>query len=63
MSYSRDDRPDVQQIVNILRANGLEVMWEEDFAFGQGFHQQIRNFIAHAHVFLPVLTKLADERK
>jgi len=63
VSYSRDDRPVVQHIVNILRANGFEVMWDEDFAFGQGFPQQIRNFIAHSHVFLPVLTKLANERK
>lgn len=63
VSYSREDRDLVQQIVEILRANNLEPMWDEDFAFGQGFHQQIKNFIAHAHVFLPVLTRVADQRK
>ena len=63
VSYSSEDRGLVQQIVGILRTNNLEPMWDEDFAFGQGFHQQIKNFIAHAHVFLPVLTKLADQRK
>jgi hypothetical protein len=63
VSYSSEDRGLVQQIVRILRANNLEPMWDEDFAFGQGFHQQIKTFIAHAHVFLSVLTKLADQRK
>jgi TIR domain-containing protein len=63
VSYSRDDREMVRRIVDILHENGLDVLWDEDFSFGQGFHHQIRNFIAHAHIFLPVLTKLADERK
>jgi hypothetical protein len=63
VSYSREDRGLVEQVVTVLRENNLDPMWDEDFAFGQGFHQQIKNFIAHAHVFLPVLTKLADQRK
>jgi hypothetical protein len=63
VSYSSEDRGLVQQIIEILRANNLEPMWDEDFAVGKGFHEQIKNFIAHSHVFLPVLTKLADQRK
>jgi hypothetical protein len=52
----------VQAIVKILEDNGLSPMWDRDFAYGQGFHDQIKNFIAHAHVFLPVLTHAANER-
>jgi hypothetical protein len=63
LSYSSDDRILVEEIVRMMRANGLEPMWAEDFSYGQGFHQQIQNFIAHSHVFLPVLTRLADQRK
>jgi hypothetical protein len=56
VSYSHEDKPFVRQVVQILRDNGLWPMWDEEFAFGHGFDQQIRNFIAHAHVFLPVIT-------
>jgi hypothetical protein len=47
----------------ILGTNGFDPMWDEYFAFGHGFHDQIRNFVAHAHVFLPVLTATSDQRK
>ena len=47
----------------MLKANNLAPMWDRNFAFGQGFHEQIRLFIAHAHVFMPVITKESDARK
>ena len=53
ISYSHEDRSLVEGIAAILEANGLKPMWEENFAYGQGFHEQIKNFIAHAHVFSP----------
>jgi hypothetical protein len=53
----------VQKLDQILRKNGFDPMWDQQFAFGQGFHEQIRNFIAHAHVLIPVLTVTADQRK
>lgn len=63
VSYSRQDRDLVLMIVKILEDNGLKPMWDQDFQHGSGFDDQIKNFIAHAHVFLPVLTKTSDERK
>ena len=63
ISYSHEDQPLVERIAAILSRNGLQPMWDRNFAYGQGFHDQIKNFIAHAHVFLPVLTKTADARK
>jgi hypothetical protein len=62
VSYSHKDLPLVQQIVAILQSNGLSVLWDQDFAFGHGFQEQIRDFIAHAHVFLPVITEAASKR-
>ncbi len=63
ISYSHADRRMVEKIADILKENGLQPMWDENFAYGQGFHEQIKKYIAHAHVFLPVLTKTADARK
>jgi hypothetical protein len=63
ISYSHEDQKLVEGIAEILDKNGLKPMWDKNFAFGQGFHEQIKNFIAHAHVFMPVLTKTADARK
>ena len=63
ISYSHEDRSLVEGIAAILEANGLKPMWDKNFAYGQGFHEQIKNFIAHAHVFMPVLTRTADARK
>ena len=63
ISYSHEDQDLVSKIAEILEENSLQPMWDRQFAFGHGFHEQIKTFIAHAHVFLPVITKTADERK
>ena len=63
ISYSHADRPYAQKIAEILIRNGIKPMWDKDFAFGQGFHEQIKRFIAHSHVFLPILTPEANRRK
>jgi hypothetical protein len=63
LSYSHQDLELVRTLDRILRKNGFDPMWDQQFGFGQGFHEQIRNFIAHAHVFIPVLTARADQRK
>jgi hypothetical protein len=63
ISYSHEDQPLVERIAAMLIKNGLKPMWDRNFAYGQGFHEQIKKFIAHAHVFLPVLTKTADAIK
>jgi len=63
ISYSSQDESLVEAIANILDENGLMPMWDKNFAKGQGFHDQIKNYIAHAHVFLPVITPFSNERK
>ena len=62
LSYSHQDLKLVKTIDGILKRNGLSPMWDEHFAYGQGFHEQIRNFIAHAHVFVPLLTHSASQK-
>lgn len=62
ISYSHEDSPLAKQIATVLKANGIDPMWDEEFSYGQGFHDQIRNYISHAHVFLPVLTPAASAR-
>lgn len=63
VSYSHDDATLVRIIVKYLEKECLlNVIWDETFDFGQGFHEQIRDCIAHAHVFLPVLTEGASLR-
>lgn len=62
ISYSHQDYDLVRKIVDALEDNGLIPMWDQKFAFGHGFHEQIKTFIAHAHAFLPVITKSSHLR-
>jgi hypothetical protein len=57
ISYSHEDTELVEQITSILEENGLQPMLDKSFASGHGFTDQIKNYIAHAHVFMPVITR------
>lgn len=63
VSYSHQDANLVAVIVEYLRTIcEVEVIWDQTFAYGRGFHEQIRDFIAHSHVFLPVVTPKSSGR-
>lgn len=62
ISYSHEDRELVGKIVLLLQENGLNVLWDHNLSFGHGFTEQIKNFIAHAHVFMPVITEASSLR-
>ena len=62
LSYSHQDKDLVGKVVQILKDIGLVPMWDRDFAYGAGFHDQIKIFIEHAHVFMPILTTTSDTR-
>lgn len=62
ISYSSEDIELVKKIVAIIKENGLKPMWSENFAVGHGFPDQIKSYIAHSHVFMPVLTKASSKR-
>jgi hypothetical protein len=62
ISYSREDADLVDKIVAILEDNGLHPMHDKGFGPGEGFPEQIKNYIAHSHVFMPVITKESSRR-
>ena len=62
ISYSHEDLELVLRIVEVLDNNRLTPMWDKNFSYGTGFHEQIKTFIAHAHVFLPVITEASSRR-
>jgi len=62
ISYSHNNRTDAEKVAEALTANGFEPMWDRNFLFGHGFHDQIETSIAHSHVFLPIITKESNER-
>lgn len=62
ISYSRKDIEKVDVLANILKDEGLKPMYDKHFSGGIGFDKQIKNFIAHAHVFLPFITRSSSSR-
>lgn len=62
ISYSHKDRDLAEKVVAALKANKFTVLWDKNLTFGMGFTEQIKNFIAHAHVFMPIITEESSER-
>lgn len=56
ISYTSTDR----ELAEILSAHihrlGHEPIWDRDLEAGDGFTPQIKNFIVHSHVFIPLVT-------
>lgn len=62
ISYSHDDQPALAAVRAALQACGLETRSSGDLAPGEGFTGQIQTFIAHSHVFVPILTPASHQR-
>lgn len=62
ISYSHEDAELAGMTAAALTAIDLTPMWDKDFKYGHGFHQQIKAYISHAHVFLPIVTEGAAAR-
>lgn len=62
ISYSHENKELAREIEQALKAAKLVPMYDKNFALGHSFDQQIRTFIAHAHVFLPIITEESSER-
>jgi hypothetical protein len=63
VSYAHEDRVLAQEVVAILQNNGLTPVWDHNLSGGtRNFDEQIKTFIAHAHVFLPILTPSSSAR-
>ena len=61
VSYSHTDRAQAETVVAALEANGLTPLWDRSLTAGTGFSEQIQMFIAHAHVFVPLITATSCE--
>jgi hypothetical protein len=62
ISYSRKDIKLVEKLVSNLEHEGIMVLWTKKLATGSGFPEQLKVFIEHAHVFIPVITKSSSTR-
>ncbi|MEI6503449.1 MAG: toll/interleukin-1 receptor domain-containing protein, partial [Armatimonadota bacterium] len=62
ISYSHADDGAAVSIAQALAENGLVPLSDAGFPYGTGFVEQIRSFIAHAHVFLPLVTESSSSR-
>jgi hypothetical protein len=62
ISYSRADRALVERIAEIITDLGLTPMWDRGLEAGSSFSEQIRRYIAHAHLFLPFITQASENR-
>jgi hypothetical protein len=62
ISYSHGDYNLVKKVVSVIQKVGLLPMWDQDFLFGQGFQEMIKEYISRSHIFLPVITKASCER-
>jgi hypothetical protein len=64
ISYSHKNTRDIRRLVKFLKNEvGVEPVYDLDLAKGKPFDDEIKTLIAHAHVFLPVLTSESDARK
>ena len=62
ISYAHDDKELAGRIAAHLEALGFTALWDKNFSYGHGFHDQIKVFISHAHVFLPIITEASSGR-
>jgi hypothetical protein len=62
LSYSHDDQQQERILSEILENNGLYPISDSKLESGHGFHDQIKKFIAHAYVFMPVISKLSNQK-
>lgn len=56
ISYSSNIAKKVEGFTRVIRANGMEPLYMPEFRAGKGFDEQIKTFIQHAHIFVPVIT-------
>ena len=63
ISYSRKNRKVAKRIEKLLKKHAdVKPVWDAQFSYGHGFPEQIRSFISHAHVFMPIITPQSNRR-
>jgi hypothetical protein len=59
ISYSQKDLELVKKLVKILEEEGIMVLWAGSLRGGKEYHDQLKVFIEHAHIFIPVISSLS----
>lgn len=62
ISYSHGNRRYAEGLARILEENGLLPIWDRNLVPGQAFSPQIKNYVAHSHVFMPIITRASLAR-
>lgn len=62
ISYSHEDQPLVERLVSILAGQGITPLWSNKLSVGESFDEEIKRFIEHAHIFMPILTESSLQR-
>lgn len=62
LSYSHEDAGLAEEVAAILRPRGLEPLYDRHIRPGTAFTEAIKGMIAHAHVFVPLITKNSRTR-
>ena len=57
ISYAHADRSLVEALDAILAASNLVPLWDKDITPGNPFTQEIKDLIARAHIFMPLITE------
>lgn len=57
LSYARDDRSLADRLGERLGEAGFDLLWDGNLLAGEVLTKGIERFIAHSHVFLPLITE------
>ena len=56
ISYSHDNKEDVETLAKILEKNNLIPIYDADLPGGFDFNDLLKRYIEHSHVFMPRIT-------
>lgn len=62
ISYSHEDVKLVERLVSILEQDDIMVLWTKKLATGSRYVEELKVFIEHAHIFIPVITRYSSAR-
>lgn len=62
IAYSHEDRALLENAVKVLEDNGYNPLCDKNIMVGKPFTDEIKKMIAHAHIFLPLLTENSSLR-
>lgn len=62
ISHSSEDAHKVKLLEEVLESNGLKPFHSGSFHGGDNFIELIEDYIAHSHIFLPLISKASSSR-